>query len=80
MSKEDKHIKEEYGTKDTLDILDRLEIETLIRETKEFLDDVDGVYSNFFVISCTFLVYALSISSINNLLKFFITVLFISTK
>lgn len=37
MNKEDKYLNEEKEEK--MDILDRLEIENLIRETKEYLDD-----------------------------------------
>lgn len=38
MSKEDKYLNEEDNGLE-IDILDRLEIENLIRETKEYLDD-----------------------------------------
>ena len=40
MIKEDKYLNENNGPEtDSMDILDKLEVENLIRETKEYLDD-----------------------------------------
>lgn len=39
MNKEDKYLNEEENNGPVIDILDKLEVENLIRETKEYLED-----------------------------------------